>query len=395
MALRVVAPRPDPGILALPWHRPLATWGGPQVLDVARGLSRHEVRIVAIDGLHGEVVLAVKETTEVLARREHRALRDLHRLGVPTVETYGVVTDRGEGLPAALVTRYLAYSLPYRSAVVDRVASQPVPALVDALVVLLVRLHLAGVYWGDVSLSNALFRTDAGGFAAFLVDAETVEIHPALSDGVREHDVRVGGENLFAELCDLQAAATLPVDVDPHAVVDLLAQRYAALWNELTSEQEVPVGELWRVEQRIARLNELGFDVEEVEVTAAADASTARIRPRVVEQGHHRRELRALTALEVEDAQARRLLNDLAAFIAHHDLGDVDRVTAARRWRREVYEPLTALVPQDLAGRLAPAEFFHEVLVHRWFLSEQAGHEVDIFETARDYVETVLTGPDR
>jgi len=47
-------------------------------------------------------------------------------------------------------------------------------------------------------------------------------------------------------------------------------------------------------------------------------------------------------------------------------------------------------MPADQRGKLEPAEFFHEVLVHRWFLSEQAGHEVDIFESARDYVADVL-----
>jgi Domain of unknown function (DUF4032) len=33
---------------------------------------------------------------------------------------------------------------------------------------------------------------------------------------------------------------------------------------------------------------------------------------------------------------------------------------------------------------------FHEVLEHRWFLSEQAGKEVGTMEAARAYVETVL-----
>ena len=72
--------------------------------------------------------------------------------------------------------------------------------------VLLVRLHLADFYWGDVSLSNVLFRRSAGGFAAYLVDAETGELRPTLSRQMREYDVTVGCENVFAELLDLQAS---------------------------------------------------------------------------------------------------------------------------------------------------------------------------------------------
>ena len=116
-----------------------------------------------------------------------------------------------------------------------------------------------------------------------------------------------------------------------------------------------------------------------------------RIQPRVVELGHHRRELQALTGLNVEDAQARRLLNDLAAFTAHHELGREDRSLVANKWLTEIYEPIMALIPPEARGKLEPAEVFHEILVHRWYLSERAGRPIDIFETARDYIDTVLS----
>ena len=61
----------------------------------------------------------------------------------------------------------------------------------DAQVELMVRLHLAGVFWGDCSLSNTLFRFDAGALAAYLVDAETAEIHKQLSVGQREYDLDI------------------------------------------------------------------------------------------------------------------------------------------------------------------------------------------------------------
>ena len=39
-----------------------------------------------------------------------------------------------------------------------------------------------------------------------------------------------------------------------------------------------------------------------------------------------------------------------------------------------------------------PAELFHEVLEHRWYLSERAGHDIPIEDAIKDYVATVLPG---
>jgi hypothetical protein len=391
MALRIVANRPDPPIVSLPWSTCLEDWT-EHVVPLPRGLSRHVVRIVRL----GQRVYAVKETTEQLAFREYRLLRDLQRLGLPAVTPQGVVTGRvdehGEELPAALLTQHLQFSLPYRSLFQHGLTADNLPSLIDALVVLLVRLHLADFYWGDVSLSNVLFRRSAGGFAAYLVDAETGELRPGLSRGMRENDVTVGCENVFGELLDLQASETLDPEVHAHEIVDMIGERYATLWSELTGEEEFAAGELWRIEQRIERLNDLGFDVEEIDIVTDFDGDRVQIQPKAVELGHHQRELQALTGMHVEDNQARRLLNDLAAFTAHYDLGGEDRSLVANRWLTEIYEPIIAMVPPEARGKLEPAEVFHEILVHRWLLSERAGHEVGIFETARDYIANVLAG---
>ena len=394
MSMRILASKPNPELVLLPWDEPLEEWGEKHVIPLPRGLSRHVVRFVRV----GEHTCAVKETDELIARREYHLLRDLQRLGLPTVVPQAVVTGRkdhaGEWLPSALVTRHLRFSLPYRSLFSGGMRAASLPALMDALVVLLVRLHLAGFFWGDVSLSNALFRRSAGEFAAYLVDAETGELHESLSRQQREHDLTVGQENVYGELMDLQAGDLLEEHIDPGDVVEMLESRYHALWDSLTRSEEYGFDEPWRLERWVESLHELGFDVEEMDIVTEPDdagRSRVRIQPRVVEAGHHSRELRTLTGLDVEEAQARRMLNDLARFIAHRDLGREPREVAAALWLNEVYEPLVALVPRELRGRLEPAEVFHEVLVHRWYLSERAGHEVDFFETARDYIDNVLT----
>ncbi len=389
MALRIVAHRPDPALLTLPWASPLAEWT-EHVVPLPRGLSRHVVRIVRL----GRHTYAVKETVAPMAFTEYRLLRDLQRLGLPAVVPLGVVTGRvaqdGEELPAALLTEHLRFSLPYRSLFSHGLSADNVPSLIDALVVLLVRLHLADFFWGDVSLSNVLFRRDAGGFAAYLVDAETGELKSSLSPRMREHDLTIATENVFAELLDLQASGSLDASAQAAEIAHSIAGRYAALWAELTEEEEFSASETWRIEQRIERLNDLGFDVDELDIVTDLDGDRVRIQPKVVDLGHHRRELQALTGLNVEDAQARRLLNDIAAFAAHHDLGREDRSLVANRWLTQVWEPLTSMIPPEDRDKLEPAEFFHEVLVHRWYLSERAGHEIGIFETAADYIAQVL-----
>ncbi|MGZ4447846.1 MAG: DUF4032 domain-containing protein, partial [Nocardioides sp.] len=391
MALRIVASRPDPAIVTLPWDTPLEDWTDEYVVPLPRGLSRHVVRIIRLR----DRTYAVKETVEAIAFREYRLLRDLQRLGLPAVVPQGVVAGREDAddheLPAALMTEHLRFSLPYRSLFAHGLTADNLPALVDALVVLLVRLHLADFFWGDVSLSNVLFRRNAGGFAAYLVDAETGELKESLSASMREYDLTVATENVFAELLDLQASESLDAEVQAHEIVDLLSERYHALWDELTAEERFSADEMWRIEQRIERLNDLGFDVDELDIVTDFDGDEVRIQPKVVELGHHRRELQALTGLNVEEAQARRLLNDIASFTAGQDLGREDRSLVANRWLDHVYEPVIAMVPPELRGKLEPAELFHEILVHRWYLSERAGREVSVADTARDYIATVLT----
>jgi tRNA A-37 threonylcarbamoyl transferase component Bud32 len=391
MALRIVATKPNPALVTLPWGLSLEDWGDDVVVPLPRGISRHVVRIVRLR----QDVYAVKQTRQHMANREYRLLRDLRRLGLPAVEPVGVVSGRedaaGEEIEPALVTQHLQYSLPYRSLFSHGLPNGSLPKILDALVVLIVRLHLAGFFWGDVSLSNVLFRRSAGEFAAYLVDAETGELHETLSDGQRAHDLDVALTNIYGELLDLQAGGLLDESFEADNIVETVQQRYDGLWQELTGTEEFTTDEIWRIERRMQRLNDLGFDVDELDIVTDWDGSTVRVQPKVVEANHHARDLQRLTGLDVEDNQARRLLNDLAAFTAHHDLGGESRSIVAHRWLTTVYEPITAMVPAQLRGKLEPAEVFHEILEHRWFLSEKAGRPVRTIEAARSYIDTVLS----
>jgi hypothetical protein len=383
------------GLLTLPWHLPLEEWQDDRLVEIRHaGTSRHVVRFVAEAGR----LYALKEMHEVLARREYRMLRKLSELGIPAVEPLGIVVDRqghdGAPLDAVLCTHYLEYSTTYRALYSDPHRPRPTDKLLDALVELLVRLHLAGFFWGDCSLSNTLFRLDAGAFQAIFVDAETTELHSTLSDGQREYDVELAYERVGGELLDLQAAGLLPVDVEPIDLADEIPKRYHLLWSTLTEDVVIrPEEQRYKIAERLRRLNELGFDADEVELVSADGGFRLRVRTRVAEPGHDRLTLRTLTGLDVQENQARRLLNDIASFKGHLEKvtgKKVPMMVAASRWLHEVYDKVMALMPSELANRLPPAEVFHEVLEHRWFLSEQAGRDVGTTAAARDYFERVL-----
>jgi Domain of unknown function (DUF4032)/Lipopolysaccharide kinase (Kdo/WaaP) family len=380
------------GLLMLPWHLPLEEWDDEHLLEVPqRGISRHVVRFVTSDG----TVYALKEIDERLARHEYALLTEFEEEGLPTVSVLGICVDRPNDLPAILVTRYLEYSMSYRYLFSSPRSEHSAEQLIDTLVELLVRLHLAGIFWGDCSLSNTLFRPDAGSISAYLVDAETVERHPNLSPGQRMYDVELATERVAAELMDLQTGGLLPDEIDPIEMAVALPGRYEALWDEVTREEVIkPEEQRYRIAERLQRLNELGFAVDEVELVTCPDGGVKlRIRTRVAETGQHRREFFRLTGLEVGEQQARRLLNDLRSFRAYLEQRDgrtVPETVAGHRWVSEVYHPIIDAVPRDLSGRLAPAEIFHEILEHRWFLSEKAGRDVGTTAAARSYFETVL-----
>ncbi|ADG89386.1 LPS kinase [Thermobispora bispora] len=391
MPLQMIGTPSDPGLLRLPWEIPLAEWPGHHLVTLPRGISRHVVRFVRISG-H---VYAIKEISERYAKREYELLRDLVRLDVPAVEPVAIITGRtaedGTPLDSALITKHLQFSLPYRIVLSGgSVRPDTLTRLLDALAVLLVRLHLVGFYWGDCSLSNTLFRRDAGAFAAYLVDAETGELHPAISEGMREHDIEVAHMNIYGELLDLEAGGLLPQTVDPLAFADRLTEQYGKLWAELTQDEIVEEMDWHRVDQRIRRLNSLGFDVAEMMIRRKAGTSRLLVRPKVVDAGHHQRRLLRLTGLDVEENQARRLLNDLDSFRVSNGLQHEDEAIVAHRWLAEVFQPVVNAIPPELRRKLEPAQIFHEVLDHRWFLSEAAGRDVGLETAVRSYIENVL-----
>lgn len=393
MRFRLANAEDYPAGLNLPWATPLEDWPDDRCTDVERGLHRNPVRFVAHEG----AIYAIKELLERVAEREYALLRSLEELSLPVVEPVGLVTDRpvvpGGEPRGLLVTRFLQHSMPFRNVISRGVSAGQAFQLLDALADLLVNLHLAGFFWGDCSLSNALFRLDAGRYSAYLVDAETGEMHVTLSNGQRRHDLAIAGENVAGEFMDLQAGFGLPEGLDPIELGAGLTTRYEQLWAELTREEVFAAQEQYRVDSRIKRVNELGFDVEELDIETIDGGHKIRLRVQVVEPGHHRRRLQALTGLDVQENQARRLLNDLDHFRAWQsglEGRPIAEREAAKRWLEESYRPTLAAIPREQAAKLDPAEIFHQLLEHRWYMSERLGRDLPLAEVVPSYVAEVL-----
>jgi hypothetical protein len=387
---QLVARTGHPSFLDLPWETPLAEWDSPRLVTLIRGISRHVVRFVEYDG----ALYALKELPERPARREWTLLRRLEGQGLPVVEAVGIVTGRDGDMDAVLITRHLEYSLPYRTlfsraaAIVDLRTH-----LLNGLAELLARLHIRGFFWGDCSLSNALFRRDAGALSAYLVDAETGELHGQLSDGQREYDLDIAHTNIVGELLDVDAEVGLPDRLDPDETGAEIVARYNALWRELTREETFGPDERYRLDERLHRLNELGYDVEEIQLDATPTGYRLHLDPLVVEPGHHRHRLLRLTGLDAQENQARRMLNDIARYreaLERREGRTLPESVVASKWRQEVFEPTINAVPEKLWAALPAAEVFHQVLEHRWFLSERAGKDVGIDEAVRSYVKSEL-----
>lgn len=379
-----------PDFLDLPWSLPLRDWTPvcSRLVQLQRGLSRHEVLFVS----YGAAVYALKELPVPNAEHEYGLLLRLEERDLPSVVAVGharVAHADGERA-SILITRYLDASLPYRLLFQNPGLERYRERLLDAIAGLLVRLHLGGLYWGDCSLSNTLFRRDAGELRAYLVDAETSEMHDELSAGQREQDLLIMEENVEGELADLAALAELPHEMRREDTGATIRRRYEALWGEIGRELVLGADEGWRIQERVRALNALGFSVGEIELERAGEGNRLRLRTVVTDRDWHRRQFHSLTGIIAGDRQAQLMLNDLQETRVRlaSQLGrSVPLAVAAYRWETERWQPVLAKLAPLVDKGGDPAELFCQVLEHKWFLSEHARRDVGLEAALADYVE--------
>src|SRR5436190_12659940 len=389
----------DPAIdlVDLPWELPLAEWpeDGLAFREIPIGPSRHLVRFLLLNG----VLYALKELPLGPARREYRVLLHLEGLGLPTVEAAGVAEAPATD-SAILVTKFLPHSLQYRRLMMRLPPSSGVyrERLLDAMSFLLVDLHRSGVFWGDCSLANTLFRRDGNRIQAYLVDAETSEIHPTLSDGQRAYDLDILVENVGFGLADL-GVMQQRADAFEDAVEasNSVRTRYRAVWDELHLEPTLSAADRQAIRARIRRLNELGFAIDEISLEPTSPGGEAvRLKVAVADRRFHARELARLTGLVALEGQARLLMNDLREYGTwlRHRGASLSEDEAADRWIRDVLEPSLATLVPVIGPQRDPLQAYCDVLELKWLRSEAAGSDIGLGSAIREYIEMGAPAPE-
>jgi hypothetical protein len=386
LALQVRPGHPD--FLDLPWQLPLKRWSErtTRLVEIQRGISRHDVLFAQ----YGTALYAVKELPPQVGEREYHALRWLEEHELPAVVAAGHARVMGEEEETSvLITRYLEHSLPYRT-LFESAGLAPYRArLIDAIAGLLVRLHVAGFFWGDCSLSNTLFRRDANELQAYLVDAETAETHEALSDGQRGHDLEILEGNVSGDLYDVAAMLGQAPPPDVAGTGLEIRRRYEQLWGEINREETLSPSESFRIHDRIKSLNALGFTVGEVKLEAVGDGSRLKMRTIVTDRDYHRNLLHALSGLDAEDRQAALMVNEiqeLRATLTRTENRSVPLSVAAYRWLNDRYQPVIKRLANVRGDVREPAELYCALLEHKWYLSEREKRDVGVEMALEDYL---------
>jgi hypothetical protein len=380
-----------PDFSDLPWSKPLEEWGEycVRLENLPRGLSRHTVVFVNYDS----TLFALKELSPGMAEKEFHSLRAVEDLRVPVVTPVGYKeTHLGDRKQSVLITQYLVNSLPYRSLFMTNSLVRYREHLLDAIAGLLVQLHLSDIYWGDCSLSNTLFRRDAGALQAFMVDAETAVIYKNIPAVQRYDDLVVMEENIEGDLADLSASHLLAEGVPVSDTGVYIRLRYQSLWEEITREDIIHSSEHYRIQERIRALNDLGFSVGDVELTETGQGEQLRLRVIVSDRNFHHDQLQALTGIDAQEHQARQMMNEIQevkATISRQFNRSASLSEAAQSWLEHNYQPVVDRLRQDDYPGKDFTELYCQVLEHKWYLSERARQDVGHQAAAEDYIKHI------
>lgn len=376
-----------PDFLDLDWSRSLADWDSPRIVDLPRGISRHVVRFVS----YRQGIYAVKELPTVPAHRDYQVLRDLETEGAPAVVPVGLIDQRAADpsaeTAAALITKYEDFSFSFREMLEGPGFGPRRNQMLDAFASLLVELHTVGCFWGDCSLSNTLYRFDAETIETIMVDAETASMVEKLTDGQREEDLGIMIINVAGGMADIAAEQGIEIDHADLALGEDVADRYRGLWAELTDTPVIASDERYRIVERVQRLNDLGFDVREIDLQPSDGGQRLQMKVRVGGRTYHRVKLKELTGVDALENQARQILDDLHYYQARAGTEEpaLTALTSVQ-WRVGEFEPMLQRM-RDLAGTVDPIQAYCDLLYFRYVKSVEAGHDVGTESAFAAWVE--------
>jgi hypothetical protein len=388
----------NPDFLDLPWDLPILDWQDPHLVEMPTGIHRHPVVFVA----YTEGIYAIKELPVRLARHEFRTLRKLAKRTTRSARPAGLAVrpwaDPHDEFSGAIITRFVDYAFPYRELVSAGGFGSRRAQLLDAFAGLLVELHLAGCFWGDCSLSNVLYRYDAATIEAVMVDAETSRLYDELSVGQRLEDLEIMQVNLAGDMSDVAASEGYDLD---DADIELgfdISDRYAALWYELTTDLVIASDERFRIRERVARLNDLGFAVDDVDLIPEGSSSRVRIAASVGGRTFHSQRLRERTGIDAAENQARQILTDMRYHRAKHgerraSASATGKTVSAMHWRLNRFEPFTTRIAELRPGA-DPIQGYCDYLNFRFAIASERGRDVDSTVAFEEWIDAGMPGFD-
>jgi hypothetical protein len=381
-----------PDFIDLDWAIPISDWTTDRLVDMPTGIHRHAIVFVAYrDGIY-----AIKELPTKFAKHEFDVLRTMEgrsrHTAVPVGHVERTWLDRHEEWSGAVITKYVNHAFTYRSLITGGGFGTRRDALLDALAGLLVELHLQGFFWGDCSLSNSLYRWDAYSIDAIMIDGETSRIYPMLSTGQRREDLEIMIVNLAGEMADIAAEHGVSLDDADMGLGDEIAARYRRLWKELTTSLVVTAGDHYRIRQRINRLHELGFAVEDIDLIPIDDGMNVKIRVKVGGRQYHSERLREIGGIDISENQARVILSDLA----YHEskfggTSATGKNIAAMKWRSAVFEPLILEIA-DLLPESDPYQAYCDYLGFRLAMATERSEDIPNAEAFTAWIELGFPG---
>jgi Domain of unknown function (DUF4032)/Lipopolysaccharide kinase (Kdo/WaaP) family len=383
----------NPEFLDLPWDRAINDWDHERLVEMPTGIHRHPVVFVAYE----EGVFVIKELPRRLANSEYQVFRALEDRTTRSAEVVGLVErvwlDPHDEQSAAVITRYVEHTFPYRHLVSGPGFGPRRDQMLDAIAGLLVELHLSGCFWGDCSLSNLLYRYDAEAIESIMIDAETSRLYDRLSDGQRTEDLEIMKLNLAGEMADIAAMTGLEIDQADFTLGEDVEARYRSLWNELTEELVITRDESYQIRERIGRLNQLGFSVNDVDLTPSEEGSLVRMKVEVGGRTFHSERLRQQTGIDASENQARVILSDLNYYLAKHgSVSASGKSVGTFKWLTTSFEPMVARISELRKGN--PVQGYCDLLHHRFRLAQRREQDVPNEEALEDWIASGMPGFD-
>ncbi len=379
----------NPDFLDLDWDIPLNDWTHDRLVEIPTGIHRHPVRFVG----YPEGLYAIKELPRHLAFHEFETLRTLTGTIRPVARPVGVVDrhwlDASTEGAGAVITRYVDHAFPYRELVQGSGFGARRDQMLDAFAGLLVQLHLIGCFWGDCSLSNVLYRYDANQIEAIMIDAETSRLYETMTPGQRHEDIEIMIMNVAGGMADIAASQGIDMDDADLNLGEDVAERYAALWNELRHDIVIGPHERYRIGERIQRLNDLGFDAEDVDLTPdPSGGDRVLVTIAVGGRNFHSNRLRELTRIEASENQARQILSDLQYHEARFgSTTATGKAIAAIKWRVDVFEPLMQRLAETLGEGPNLVQAYCDFLHHRFILARRQQRDIPNDEAFQSWID--------